>query len=109
MNKVHVSLVARAVSEPRTVRGNNDRGPWSFDVVEIIDAEFNKVEVTLPDDGYPALAPWKGDQAEPRFRFDCEISVRKGFLSVKATRVIEVDADGKPVAAVRPVASAARS
>lgn len=88
-DQVFATIFGRVRTEPREITGNNDKGPYSFRVVEVLDGDDNKREVTLPDNCPPLSV---GAILEA----DCEFSVRHtargSFLSVSAKAVKVVDA-----------------
>lgn len=80
MNKIRSIVIARVRAEAREIKGSNERGPWAFKVVECLDADDNKIEMSLPKD-CPPLAI--GDEISAH----CDLSVRSGYLQCSAVKV----------------------
>jgi hypothetical protein len=82
MNTLFATIVAKVRDEARNIKGSNDRGPYSFYVVEILDQDDNKHEVTLPRDSNGAdLIPGE------MYVFDLKVSAKGGFLQLSAQSV----------------------
>lgn len=79
MNTLFATIVAKVRDEARNIKGSNDRGPYSFYVVEILDQDDNKHEVTLPrgSDGADLIP---GEM----YVIDLDVSAKGGFLQLAA-------------------------
>lgn len=94
MNKLRQTCAFRTRRAPRPISGNNERGAYSFHVVEVLDQDDNKHEITLPDNfDHSTLRP------ETMIVCDVDISVRKGYLSLNVVRgTLEIKSAPSPVA-----------
>lgn len=88
-DQVYATISGRVRNDVREISGNSDSGPYAFSVVELLDGDDNKVEITLPDDGVPKLVV--GSYVSADCRFSVRRTNRGSFLSVTAKKVQIVD------------------
>lgn len=67
-------------ANPTPKSGNGANGAWSFLTQQVLDADDNKVDVTLPDDAPPSL------QVNKTYALECDFSVGKGYQRVQLVR-----------------------
>lgn len=95
MNKLRTTSAFKVRRAPRAISGNNDRGSYAFKVVEVLDQDDNKHEITLPDQ-YPP-----GVEAGAFITCDLDIQVRKGYLAITAVAGSVQVKSPAPVASVK--------